>query len=64
MIDKEFFIDIDGENIPVSEAVYHAFKRPVWTERKRSQVRTDHERSLEQFLHILRGIMSMRWEVK
>ena len=48
-MDKEFFIVIDGEKIPVSEEVYRAFKRPVWAERKRRQVRAEHERSLEQF---------------
>ena len=48
MMDKEYFIVIDGEKIPVSEEVYHAFKRPAWAERKRRQVRADYERSLEQ----------------
>ena len=47
-MDKEYFIVIDGEKIPVSEEVYRAFKRPAWTERKRRQVRADYERSLEQ----------------
>ena len=49
MMDKEFFIVIDGEKVSVSEEVYRAFKRPLWTERKRRQVRAEHERSLEQF---------------
>ena len=49
MMDKEYFIVIDGEKVPVSEEVYRAFKRPLWTERKRRQVRTRRERSLEQF---------------
>ena len=48
-MDKEYFIVIDGEKVPVSEEIYRAFKRPAWTERKRSQVRAEHERSLEQF---------------
>ena len=48
-MDKEFFIVIDGEKVSVSEEVYRAFKRPLWTERKRRQVRAEHERSLEQF---------------
>ena len=39
MMDKEFFIVIDGEKVPISEEVYRAFKRPLWTERKRRQVR-------------------------
>jgi len=48
MMDKDYFIVIDGEKVPVSEEIYRAFKRPLWTERKRRQVRADHERSLEQ----------------
>jgi len=48
MMDKDYFIVIDGEKIPVSEEVYRTFKRPAWTERKRHQVRAEHERSLEQ----------------
>ena len=49
MMDKEYFIVIDGKKVPVSEEVYRAFKRPAWTERKRRQVRAEQERSLEQF---------------
>ena len=50
MTDKEYFIVIDGEKVPVSEEVYRAFKRPAWTERKRRQVRADRERSLDVFM--------------
>jgi len=50
MIDKEYFIVIDGEKIPVSEEIYRAFKRPLWAERKRRQVRAEHERSLDMFM--------------
>jgi DNA-directed RNA polymerase specialized sigma24 family protein len=46
---KDYFIVIDGENVPVSEEVYRAFKRPLWAERKRRQVRAERELSLEQF---------------
>jgi RNA polymerase sigma factor (sigma-70 family) len=46
---KNYFIVIDGEKVPVSEEVYRAFKRPAWTERKRRQIRAEHERSLEAF---------------
>ena len=49
MMDKEYFIVIDGEKVPVSEEVYRAFKRPLWAERKHRQVRAEQERSLEQF---------------
>jgi RNA polymerase sigma factor (sigma-70 family) len=47
---KEYFVVIDGERVPVSEEVYRAFKRPLWTERKRRQVRAEHERSLDAFI--------------
>lgn len=49
-MDKEFFIVIDGEKVPVTEEVYRAFKRPAWVERKRRPVRADRERSLEVFM--------------
>lgn len=44
---KDYYIKIDGENISVSEDVYRAYKRPVWRERKRSQVRANKEISTE-----------------
>jgi RNA polymerase sigma factor (sigma-70 family) len=47
---KEYFIIVDGEKVPVSEEVYRAFKRPLWAERKRREVRAEHERSLEAFM--------------
>ena len=50
MVSKDRFIRINGEEIPVSEDVYIAFKRPAWTERKRREVRSDKERSLEVFM--------------
>lgn len=48
-MDKEYFIELSGRQIPVSKEVYDAFKRPVWKERKRSQVRAEKELSLEAF---------------
>ena len=47
---EEYYIVINGEKVPVSEEVYYAFKRPAWRERKRRQIRSDKERSLEVFL--------------
>jgi DNA-directed RNA polymerase specialized sigma subunit len=44
---KDYFITVDGEKISVSEEVYRAFKRPLWSERKRRKVRAERERSLE-----------------
>lgn len=46
----DYFIIINGEQVPVSKEVYFAFKRPAWVERKRRQVRADKERSLDVIL--------------
>ncbi len=48
-MDKEYFIELNGRQIPVSKEVYYAFKRPAWREHKRRQVRTEKELSLEAF---------------
>jgi len=52
MDNQSYYIEIDGEQIPVTEEVYRAYKRPLWAERKRQQ-RT-HEReadlSVEKYL--------------
>ena len=48
-MDKEYFIELNGRQIPVGKEVYDAFKRPAWKERKRSQVRAEKELSLEVF---------------
>lgn len=48
-MDKKYFIELNGRQIPVSKEVYYAFKRPAWKERKRSQVRAEKELSLEAF---------------
>lgn len=34
---KEFYIVIKGKRIPVTEEEYRAYKRPVWSEKKRKQ---------------------------
>ncbi|GHU54121.1 RNA polymerase subunit sigma-24 [Clostridia bacterium] len=47
---KECFVVVDGEKVPVSEEIYRVFKRPLWSERKRREVRVEHERSLEAFM--------------
>ncbi|GHV36392.1 sigma factor [Clostridia bacterium] len=51
----ERHIVINGENIPVTEEVYRAYKRPAWAERKRRKVRAEHERSLELFVNMPSG---------
>jgi len=33
----ERYIQIDGQQIPVSEEVYQAYKRPLWAEHKRQE---------------------------
>lgn len=48
-MEKEYFIELNGRQIPVSKEVYYAFKRPAWRERKRRQVRAEKELSLEAF---------------
>ena len=42
-MEKGYYITIDGKQVPVTEEVYRAFKRPVWREHKRSQVRKKRE---------------------
>jgi len=44
---KQFYIKIDGEPIAVTEDVYRAYKRPFWAERKRNQIRAEHELALD-----------------
>lgn len=34
---NQFYIEIDGEQIPVTEEVYRAYKRPLWAEHKRKE---------------------------
>ena len=48
-MDKKYFIELNGRQIPVSKEIYDAFKRPAWKERKRRQVRAEKELSLETF---------------
>jgi hypothetical protein len=34
---KEYYLPIDGQEIPVSEEVYRAYKRPAWAKHKRKE---------------------------
>ena len=36
-MDKQYYIKIDGEEIPVTEEQYRAYQRPVWAEHKRQE---------------------------
>lgn len=46
---KDYYIEIDGVLVPVTEEVYYAFKRPAWRERKQAKVRSEKELSVEAF---------------
>lgn len=50
-MEKEYFIRIGDQDVPVTEEVYRAYKRPAWAERKRREVRAEMERSLDVFLN-------------
>jgi RNA polymerase sigma factor (sigma-70 family) len=36
-MEKQFYILVNGEKIPCDEATYRAYKRPIWTEKKKKQ---------------------------
>ena len=36
-MENQRFIEIDGEQIPITEEVYRAYKRPLWAEHKRKE---------------------------
>jgi len=44
---RRFYIKIDSIPVSVTEEIYCAYKRPVWRERKRREVRAEHELSLD-----------------
>jgi len=35
--DEQRYIEIDGQQVPVTEEVYRAYKRPLWAEHKRKE---------------------------
>ena len=37
MENRQFYIEIDGQQFPVTEDVYRAYKRPLWAEHKRRE---------------------------
>lgn len=37
MDNQQRYIDIDGHQVPVTEEVYRAYKRPLWAEHKRQE---------------------------
>ena len=47
---KQYHIKINGEPVPVSEAVYRAYQRPKWREKKQKEVRDDMECSFDAML--------------
>lgn len=36
-MDKQYFIEQDGKQVPVTEEVYRAYKQPLWAEHKRKE---------------------------
>ena len=47
---KQYHIVLNGERIPVSEAVYRAYQRPKWREKKQKRIRNDMECSFDAML--------------
>ena len=35
--DKKFYVTIDGQEVEVSEQIYHEYKRSLWREHKRKE---------------------------
>lgn len=44
---RPYVIQIDGQDIEVTEEVYRFYKRSVWNERNRRRYRIDHEASID-----------------
>jgi len=36
-LSKQYFVEIDGKQVPVTEEVYRAYKQPLWVENKRKE---------------------------
>lgn len=36
-MNKQYFIEIEGEQVPVTEEVYRAYKQPLWKEHKQKE---------------------------
>lgn len=36
-LSTQYFIEIDGEQVPVTEEIYRAYKQPLWAEHKRKE---------------------------
>lgn len=34
---KQYFLEINGEQVPVTEEVYYEYKRPLWAEHRRKE---------------------------
>ena len=49
-MEKQYYITIGDEQVPVSAEVYYEYRRPAWREAKRRKVRSEHERSIEKFM--------------
>ena len=47
---EQRYIKIKNELIPVSEAVYREYMRPIWRERKQAEIRAEAEVSYDEML--------------
>ncbi|MGF6376533.1 DNA-directed RNA polymerase specialized sigma24 family protein [Clostridiales Family XIII bacterium PM5-7] len=36
-LSTQYFVEIDGEQVPVSEEIYRSYKQPLWAEHKRKE---------------------------
>jgi len=46
-MDKQYYIKLNGELIPVSEEIYRAYHQPEWREKKRTKARSMKEFSYD-----------------
>ena len=46
-MNRDYYLYVNGEHVKVDKAIYDAYMRPAWAERKRRQIRTKREQSLD-----------------
>jgi DNA-directed RNA polymerase specialized sigma24 family protein len=51
--EKKYYVEVEGQTVEVTKDVYYAFKRPIWKERKRREVRKSYEVSFEQVEEVI-----------
>lgn len=55
---KDYYVEINGEKIRVTEDVYRAYMRPIWREEKRAKVLADRECPFDSFAGGIEGFPS------